>query len=140
MPRLRLTAFLACVALWSCAPQKPAGAPPATDTPPPTTQAPPPTTTGTARATDAWLGRWNGVEGTWLELARAGGGYSVTIADLDGARTFEGAPARDRVEFVRDGRTESVRRASGQETGMKWLADESNCLVVTVGSEGFCRD
>jgi hypothetical protein len=27
----------------------------------------------------------------------------------------------------------------GDGTGMKWLADREDCLVVTAGSEGFCR-
>jgi hypothetical protein len=133
------SAVLAWVALASCAPQKPADMPPpSTEAAPPTTQAPPPTTQPT-RPTDAWLGRWTGVEGTYLELAREGERYVVTIADLDGPRTYEGTAVRDRVEFVRAGRTESIRAASGKDTGMKWLAGETNCLVVTVGSEGFCR-
>jgi len=28
-------------------------------------------------ATDAWVGRWNGPEGTYLELAGANGSYEV---------------------------------------------------------------
>ena len=134
-----LTATIVLAGLAACAPPKPPDAPAATQEAPPTTQAPPPTTVTTAPPTDAWLGRWSGVEGTYLELARAGGGYAVTIASLDGPRTFEGTAVRDHVEFVRDGRTESIRHASGSETGMKWLARETSCLVVTVGSEGFCR-
>ena len=136
--KMTMKAVLACGALASCAPQKPADVPPTTEAAPPTRQAPAPTTLAVL-PTDTWLGRWNGVEGTYLELARAGDRYVVTIADLDGPRTYEGAPVRDHVEFLRDGRTESIRPASGRETGMKWLADETNCLVVTVGSEGFCR-
>ena len=108
----------------------------AAPTPPPTTV---PATLPPTRPTDEWLGRWNGVEGTYLELAREADGYTVTIANLDGPRTYAGTAAGDRVEFARNGRTESIRRATGKETGMKWLADEMNCLVVTVGSEGFCR-
>ena len=99
----------------------------------------PPASTVAVRPTDDWLGRWNGVEGTYLDLARDGDGYAVTVADLDGPRTYAGRSAGDHVEFVRGGRTESIRRATGQETGMKWLADETNCLVITVGREGFCR-
>jgi hypothetical protein len=139
MRMLTTTAVLGCAVLACCAPPKPADAPPPTQAAPPTTQGPPPSTTLAARPTDAWLGRWSGVEGTYLELARAGDRYAVTIADLDGPRSYEGAAVRDHLEFVRAGRTESIRPASGKETGMKWLADERNCLVITVGSEGFCR-
>jgi hypothetical protein len=89
--------------------------------------------------TDKWLGRWTGVEGTYLLLSRNGDKYSVEIADLDGPKLYEGVPAGDRIEFKRAGKTESVRATDGKGTGMKWLAREQNCLVVTVGSEGFCR-
>jgi hypothetical protein len=40
---------------------------------------------------------------------------------------------------VRDGTTETIRATDGAGTGMKWLANKTDCLVVTVGSEGFCR-
>ncbi len=89
--------------------------------------------------TDKWLGQWTGVEGTYLRLSKNGEKYVVVIANLDGPKTYEGVAAGDRIEFKRGGKTESIRAATGKETGMKWLLDEKNCLVVTVGSEGFCR-
>jgi hypothetical protein len=87
-----------------------------------------------------WTGRWRGVEGTYLDIARDGDRFTVTIADLDGPKTYAGAAAGDRIEFARAGRTETIRAATGRETGMKWLADEESCLVITVGREGFCRE
>jgi len=92
-----------------------------------------------AAATDAWLGRWNGPEGTYLELAGGKGAYEVTIKDLDAARTFTGAATGDRVEFRRDGVTESIRATNGDATGMKWLAGKTRCLTIKPG-EGYCRD
>ena len=89
--------------------------------------------------TDAWVGRWTGPEGTYLELAGANGAYEVTIKDLDAARTFTGAATGDRVEFRRDGVTESIRATNGDATGMKWLAGKANCLTIKPG-EGYCRD
>ena len=89
--------------------------------------------------TDAWLGRWNGPEGTYLELAGANGSYEVTIKDLDAARTFTGAATGGRIEFLRDGATESIRATDGDATGMKWLAGKTRCLTVKPG-EGYCRD
>ena len=89
--------------------------------------------------TDAWLGRWTGPEGTYLELAGANGVYEVTIKDLDAARTFAGATAGDRIEFQRDGVAESIRATNGDATGMKWLAGKTNCLTIKAG-EGYCRD
>jgi hypothetical protein len=90
-------------------------------------------------ATDAWVGRWNGPEGTYLEVAGAGGVYEITVKDLDAARTFRGVAAGDRIELERDGATESLRATDGDETGMKWLAGKTNCLTIKPG-EGFCRD
>ena len=43
------------------------------------------------------------------------------------------------IEFTRKGKTESVKTATGAETGMKGFEKETNCVVVTKGSEGFCK-
>jgi hypothetical protein len=89
--------------------------------------------------TDQWLGRWPGVEGTYLDLARKGDKYVVTISDLDGPKQFEGVPAGDHIEFVRNGKTESIHHGDGNDAGMKWMLDKKDCLVIHTG-EGFCRD
>ena len=89
--------------------------------------------------TDRWLGQWNGPEGTFLRLVGGQGKYEVTIQNLDGARTFQGNAAGGQIQFERNGLKESIRATSGAETGMKWLADKSNCLTVRSG-EGYCRD
>ena len=88
---------------------------------------------------DKWLGQWAGVEGTYLLLSKEGEKYVVKIANLDGPKTYEGVAAGDHIEFKRDGKTESIRAASGEQTGMKWLMGEKNCLAIKFGSEGFCR-
>jgi hypothetical protein len=92
-----------------------------------------------APATDAWLGQWNGPEGTYLQLAGSGGEYEVTIRNLDGPRTFPGKAVGERIEFERDGVKESLRATNGAETGMKWLSEKKNCVTVRAG-EGYCRD
>lgn len=90
---------------------------------------------------DEWLGHWTGVEGTYLDLARNDdtGGYTVTIADLDGPRTFDAKSNADGIAFDRDGKTLIIKSGNGEDTGMKWLADKQNCLVVD-SNEGYCRD
>lgn len=90
-------------------------------------------------ATDKWLGQWNGPEGTYLVLSKDGDKYLVEIHSLDGARTFEGDPHGDRILFTRDGKAESIHAGGGGETGMKWLLDKKNCLVIRTG-EAFCRE
>lgn len=87
---------------------------------------------------DKWLGHWNGPEGTYLVLASRGGQYVVEIKSLDGLAAYEGVAAGDRIQFKRDGRTESIRAGSGKETGMKWLLEKTDCLIINEG-EGFCR-
>lgn len=89
--------------------------------------------------TDAWVGVWAGPEGTFLRIEGQGGVYVVTVKDLDGPRTFNGRSAGGAIHFERNGATESLRPTDGAQTGMKWLAQKSNCLTVKLG-EGYCRD
>ncbi len=90
-------------------------------------------------ASDKWLGKWNGPEGTFLHLAGGKGKYEVTIQNLDGPRTFSGNAVGAGIEFERDGAKEVIRATNGVETGMKWLSEKSNCLTVRTG-EGYCKD
>ena len=94
------------------------------------------------------VGRWNGPEGTYLTITEkstptgansAPKKYTVEIKDLDKAETFEGTANGDVIEFTRKGKTESIKVSSGVETGMKGFEKETNCVVVTKGSEGFCK-
>jgi hypothetical protein len=89
--------------------------------------------------TDAWLGQWTGPEGTFLRLEGGKGKYDITIQDLDGPRTYQGAAAGPQIQFERNGEKESIRATNGAETGMKWLRDKSDCLTIRTG-EGYCRD
>jgi hypothetical protein len=91
------------------------------------------------KPTDPWLGRWDGPEGTYLELSKDGDKYVVVIRDLDGPRTFEGFGDGHRIRFTRDGKTEFISTGDGEAAGMKWLADKKNCLLTKKG-EGWCRN
>ncbi len=49
-------------------------------------------------ALHGWLGKWSGVEGTYLQLvAQPAGNYRVIIKDLDGERAFEGVGGADHI-------------------------------------------
>ncbi len=91
--------------------------------------------------TDAWVGKWVGVEGLVLDIQPAGerGHYLLSVTLLDGTKSYEGTAEGDLIRFIRDGRPESIRAATGAQTGLKWLADKQNCLMIQQG-EGFCRD
>ncbi len=88
---------------------------------------------------DQWLGKWMGPEGTYLEIAAADGAYTVTVANLDGPRSFPAAASATALSFERDGITERIQATDGHGTGMKWLAGKSTCLTIKPG-EGFCRE
>lgn len=94
---------------------------------------------GGASTTQQWLGRWNGPEGTYLDITGTPADYRLTIANLDGPRRFVGRAQDGQIVFVRDGVVESIRATDGEATGMKWLLDKRNCLTVRSG-EGYCRE
>lgn len=129
--------LLAALALSACKEKAPDAAPTvvtAASTPAPASMPAP-----AAPATDKWLGKWNGPEGTFLNLAGAEGKYQVTVQNLDGPATFPGTAAGDTIAFERSGIKETIRAGSGADTGMKWLSEKKDCLVVKPG-EGYCRD
>jgi len=86
-----------------------------------------------------WLGRWTGPEGSWLEITRTDDTYMVTVMNLDGARSFPGIVDASGLSFERDGVRETIHPSDGAGTGMKWLAEKTNCLKIKAG-EGYCRD
>lgn len=92
----------------------------------------------TNNVTDKWLGQWTGPEGTYLRLSKNAGEYVVVINSLDGQATYEGTSNGGRIEFRRNGNTESIHAGNGHDTGMKWLLDKTNCLIIKAG-EAFCR-
>jgi hypothetical protein len=117
----------------------PASPPAATSTSPTGSPAANPAVSPGANKAEAMVGKWPGAEGTYLNVTKKGEKYSVEIANPDGPKTFEGTAKGDWIEFTRNGKTETIRHATGDETGMKWSAGKKDCLVVTKGSEGFCK-
>jgi hypothetical protein len=91
------------------------------------------------KTSEALVGRWTGPEGTYLDVSKNGDKYKVEIKNLDGVKSYDGTAKDGTIEFVRNGKTETVRSVTGAETGMKGFEKETNCVVVTKGSEGFCR-
>ncbi|MEO7674866.1 MAG: hypothetical protein ABIU09_12415 [Pyrinomonadaceae bacterium] len=84
-------------------------------------------------------GKWPGVEGTFLNVTKKADKYSIELKNLDKTETFEGVAKGDTIEFKRKDKLETIKAATAEETGMKWLAGEKNCVVITKGSEGYCR-
>jgi hypothetical protein len=88
---------------------------------------------------DTLVGQWPGVEGTYLKVDKKGDKYEIEIKNLDGSKKYEGTAKGDVIEFSRNGKTETIKAATAEETGMKWLKGEKNCVVITKGSEGYCK-
>lgn len=150
-PLLLTAAAAATFMVGACtsAPEPPK--PPTPTSSPATTQSPttsPEVANPGEAAVQKLLGKWDGVEGTYLSVTEKMGPdgkqqlprkFEVEIKDLDKAEKLEGTAKNGVIEFTRKGKVETVKAVTGAETGMKYLEKETNCVVVTKGSEGFCR-
>ncbi len=88
----------------------------------------------------SYMGKWLGPEGTYLLISQSkGDGYNIQIKDLDGVVGYFGKAVDGKIEFSRNGHPATIRKGTGAETGMKWLADKKDCLIVR-DNEGYCRD
>ena len=104
---------------------------------------PAPTPSASAAAApgeSAYLGRWIGVEGMYLDVARKpAGGVTLDMQwDLDHKGTFDGSVTAEGLRFIRNGVAETARPTDGDATGLKYLAGKRDCLTVKPG-EGYCR-
>jgi hypothetical protein len=94
--------------------------------------------------TDKWVGRWRGVEGLNLVIAKdeakGAGHYTLTQQyTLDDKGVFAGHAVGDTIQFTRPDGDQVLRETDGAATGLKWLATKKDCLTVKPG-EGYCRD
>lgn len=94
--------------------------------------------------TDKWVGRWRGVEGLNLVIAKdakkGAGHYMLTQQyTLDDKGVFAGTAVGDVIQFHRPDGDRTLRETDGAATGLKYLATKKDCLTVKPG-EGYCRD
>lgn len=96
--------------------------------------------TATHRFAD-WAGKWTGVEGMYATITPTDPGkYKLEMqSDLDTKGTYDGEDSEHGIKFKRGSEELSLRRGSGDETGLKYLAGKKECLIVKEG-EGYCRD
>ena len=93
---------------------------------------------------DGYVGHFVGVEGMFLDVEAMPQPhrYKLTMQwDLDHRGTFyaEQRPLELGLDFYRDGELLRLERATGDRTGLKYLAGKKDCLMVKAG-EGYCRD
>lgn len=96
--------------------------------------------------TDQWIGKWTGVEGLVLNISKneseGAGHYELQMQyglDADQSGTFQGQATAEGISFNRKGEPHVLRAGNGEATGLKWLAEKQDCLIVRSG-EGYCRD
>ena len=88
----------------------------------------------------AVVGEWTGQDGASLKVVKNGEKYDIEIKTKDGSKKFEGTyKAPDAIEFTRNGKTEVLKAATLEETGMKWAGGEKTCVVINKGTEAFCK-
>ncbi len=95
--------------------------------------------------TDKWVGQWVGVEGLSLTVNKdqsiGRGHYLLTMRyglDADASGTFKGVATEEGISFTRPDGPQLLRAGDGVATGLKWLTEKKDCLVVNTG-EGYCR-
>lgn len=95
-----------------------------------------------AEGHDAWVGRWAGVEGTYLVISEAAlpDHYRLEMQyTLDDKGSFDGTGSAEGIAFTRPDGKQVLRASDGDATGRKYLAGKKDCLKVKDG-EGYCRD
>ncbi|MFT3996267.1 MAG: hypothetical protein QM667_02580 [Asticcacaulis sp.] len=96
-----------------------------------------------SRAADVaagYVGRWTGPEGSSLEVVARQHDYEVSISGVQvGPGVFTGTVEGDALRIERNGEAQTIRHTTGPRTGIKYLADKKDCVLISSG-EGFCRD
>ena len=88
-----------------------------------------------------WAGKWTGPEGLYV-IVTPGTEGKIALemqSDLDTKGSYEGTATADGISFKRGDEMLTLKQATGDQTGLKYLAGKKNCLMVKSG-EGFCRD
>ena len=134
---------ITALAVVACEPKtevKPPASPaPASSASPATSPSGSPAATTPGKA-ESLVGRWSGADAaSSLNITKKGDKFSIEITGADGMKSFDGTVKGDAIEFTRNGKAESVKAATGSETGVKALEKETNCVVITKGKEAYCR-
>lgn len=86
----------------------------------------------------AWVGRWDGQDGSYLDVTAERGHYVVVIRNLDGEQVFLAAPNKAGLSFSRQGEALFLKVADQQASQVPWAKADQMCLMVKQG-EGYCR-
>ncbi|MBK9154399.1 MAG: hypothetical protein IPM25_09330 [Chloracidobacterium sp.] len=123
------------------APNSPAASPAATSSPAGSPAASPAANpNGPAAKAASFEGVWPGPDGSSMTITKTGDKFKVEITGRDKkVESFEGTAKGDTIEFKRKEKVETARLTTPEETGLKWPGGEKDCVLITKGSEGYCR-
>jgi len=84
-------------------------------------------------------GQWTGQGDSSITITKKDNKYSIEIKKAGKTEKFEGVAQDDTILMKRNDKAEIIKAATPDETGLKWSGGEKNCIVITKGSEAYCR-
>lgn len=91
------------------------------------------------RVTDAWVGRWLGRGGTFLDIVPDSLNYKIVVQDSNKLREYRGSAESDRIKFTRNGVVEYIAVSEARSTGVESPEKKKNRLAIKKG-EDYYRD
>jgi hypothetical protein len=84
-------------------------------------------------------GQWAGLSDSSLTITKKDAKYQIAIKSGGKTETFEGLAQDDTILMKRKDKAEIIKAATPEETGIKWPGGEKSCIVITKGSEAYCK-
>lgn len=94
--------------------------------------------------TDSLLGRWMGVEGSFVDIIPKQDDYVVTLAYWDPVlqsmqyERHEAYASAAGISYKKNKVEHSIALTDGNGSGMKWLENAKLCIKITPG-DGYCK-
>lgn len=93
---------------------------------------------------DTFLGRWTGVEGSFVDIVPKKEGYIITMARWDSKtqsmeyESYPGYLSESKMTFKKNGVEQTITLTDGSGSGMKWLQNAKLCIKISSG-DGYCK-
>ncbi len=84
-------------------------------------------------------GQWTGQGDSSITITKKDSKYFIEIKKAGKTEKFEGVAQDDTILMKRNDKAEIIKAATPEETGLKWSGGEKTCIVITKGSEAYCK-
>ena len=84
-------------------------------------------------------GQWTGQGDSSITITKNNDKYSIEIKKAGKTEKFEGVAQDGSILMKRNDKAETIKAAKPEETGLNWSGGEKTCIVITKGSEAYCR-